>query len=349
MVAGDADDRAVGGQLAELGVERLDRALLDCRVLRVARPCPSPSDARRRTCRPPPGARGPARCGRAGRPASRPSRGRRAARGRPLGEAEQELRIAEEAAMQPVALREARRRARAAPPLERDHVQRRQAVLRAALLTGCAARSSTSCRVQASAARAVGSASGTSGCGRSTGIPVAEERVRVRHALVGTRSARAGSPRRAAHASARSEAVDLEARAGARRARPRPPRPRRASRAAGEPEPVVAPLGRAQRREGEHVTGIDILPARRAPRRPRVRGTLRACSRASPSARSRSTAPSRARRRRSGRTSPSPRARRGSACPLPRSRSVRRAIVRAVGEPVEEDDEDRIHTRRLTG
>ena len=37
VIAGHAHDRAIGGQRAELGVQRFDRALLDGRILRVAR------------------------------------------------------------------------------------------------------------------------------------------------------------------------------------------------------------------------------------------------------------------------------------------------------------------------
>ena len=51
VVPRHADDRAVGRQVEQLGVELLDRPLLDPRVLRVARPRPSPSGGRRRRCR----------------------------------------------------------------------------------------------------------------------------------------------------------------------------------------------------------------------------------------------------------------------------------------------------------
>ena len=119
-------------------------------------------------------------------------------------------------------------------------------------------------------------------------------------------------------------------------------------RAAGQPEPVVAPLGRAQRREGEHVTGIDRL-SRSDRLEHRASGEL--IGRVAEHRPVRDLAGGRLPGT-DGVDHPA-RAARRERVEVRRVRDlVRRSpaerVVRAVGEPVEEDDEDRIHTRRLT-
>ena len=180
-------------------------------------------------------------------------------------------------------------------------------------------------------------------------VPVLEERVRVRHAVVGP-GVHAQDRLAAAHMlEVEAQSVDLEARAGGDELGRVLLVLAALSRAAGQPEPVVSPLGRAQRREGEHVTGIDIL-SRSDRFQHGASGELFG-----------RVAEHRPVRDLAGRRLPGPDGvDQATRAPLRERVEVRRVrylvrgssaerLVRAVGEPVEEDDEDRIHTRRLTG
>src|SRR5262249_39277562 len=161
-------------------------------------------------------------------------------------EAEQELRVAEKAAVQAVALPEARIASRPAPPLERDHVQAWKTRGSAALVDGMPLEQGD--RLPRPGHRGAGGRLGPPNLGLRLQhrMPLLEERVRVRDAVV-----RAGEEAqdRLATLQVRElepQAVDLEpiARghqlgtvilvlAGAR--------------APGQPEPVVSLLGGPER------------------------------------------------------------------------------------------------------
>ena len=343
MVAGDADDRPAGRQVAELRVQRLDRALLDLRVLRVARQVGRLQ------------VREDERVAVVELLASQLQAGAQVGRcvaglwnvprlqaDRPR-EAEQELRVAEEAAVQAVALAEARVRPAPAPPLERDHVQRREPVRGAALVDRMALE-----QLDRLARPGLG------GAGRALGlwnlrlrpehrVPVLEEGVRVGDAVVG---AGEHAEDRLAALQVRElepQAFDLEPVARGHElggvllvlasfARP-----------SGEPQPVVAPLGRAQRREREHVPRVDLLlRAGRLEHRP-ARELVRCVAEHRPV---RQLA-----RRRAPRAEAEHEPARALRCEAVEIRrlgdlvrgSPAERVVRSVGEPVEEDDEDRVH------
>ena len=180
--------------------------------------------------------------------------------------------------------------------------------------------------------------------GPQHGMAVTEERVRVGDPVVGAgedpqHGLASAQMRRARTGNRRSRARRRRRRAPRHR-----PRPRRSRR--GRPvsqSPSCSPICRAQRREREDLSARRPPARRRAPRTRHARGTPRACSRASPSARSRSTAPARARR-----VDQPARAARGEPVEVRRVRDLVRSlpaerVVRAVGEPVQQDDEDRIH------
>ena len=213
------------------------------------------------------------------------------------------------------------------------------------LLISCSARISIVQRVHSSAARAVRSASKVNGCGLSTGMPIAEERVAVADALVGL----ALDPQHCLAApdvvEHEEHPVDLETvtridqRLCVGRVTLR-------IRTAGEPPAVVAPLGRAQRRVREDVLVRDALAAaeRLEDRAPgKLVGPVAEHRPVSDLARGRST----------GADGVQQAARAGAGEPVevrrPR-RLVRGApledVVRAVGEAVEEDDDDRVHAWR---
>ena len=119
------------------------------------------------------------------------------------------------------------------------------------------------------------------------------------------------------------------------------------ARPPGQPELTVAHVGRAQR--GVMRTRRRDRPPgrRRAPRKPRDPGTPPAGSRGSPSARARSRGRARARASRGLRSSRSPQPVEVGRVRDLVGRAPAERSVRSVGEPVEQDDGDRVHRRRL--
>ena len=113
--------------------------------------------------------------------------------------------------------------------------------------------------------------------------------------------------------------------------------------AAGEPEPVGSLFGRAQRREGEHVLGIDLLLGAHGLEHGATRELLRRVAEHRPVrdlARGRAAGPDAVDEAAGARGGEPVEVRRVGY--LVRGAAAER-VVRPVGEPVEEDDEDRMH------
>ena len=238
-----------------------------------------------------------------------------------LGQPEEELRVAEEAAAEAVALGEGRVRARAAPPLERDHVQGGEAVGRPALVDRMLREELDRLpRPGLGGPRRRARPRGPERLRPQDGVAVLEERVRVGHAVVGVRE---DAEDRLAAPDVReleAEAVDLELGAGRDELGGVVLVLAALAGAARQPEPVGAPLGRPQRRECEDVLGVDLLPVADRLEHGAAGELLRRVAEHRPVGDLARRARGRARRRRSGRRSRSRRAGRGSACPRPRSR-----------------------------
>ena len=181
------------------------------------------------------------------------------------------------------------------------------------------------------------------------GMAVAEERVRVGDPVVGAREDPQHGLAAAQMRQPEPETVDLELGAGRDELRgvvlvlAAPTRP------AGQPEPVGSPFGRPQRREREDLPGVDLLPvaerledgpAGKLLRRVAEHRPVRDLARRRPAGADAVDQPAGAAR--------------GEPVEVRRVRDLVRSppaerVVRAVGEPVEKDDEDRIHGAEANG
>ena len=258
-------------------------------------------------------------------------------------QSEEEPRVAEEAPAQAVALREGRVLALAPPPLERDHVQRRLALGRSALVDRMPGEELD--RRPRPGLRSPGRPLGLGHLGLRPQhrVAVLEERVGVGDSVVRIRE---HSEDRLAAADMRElevEIIDVEPGAGSDQLGRVVLVLAAFAGAAGEPEPVGSLLGRAQRREGEHVLEIDVLlgahgledgatrelfrrVAEHRPMRDLARRRAAWADAVDDAAGPRGGEPVQVRR----------------VGYLVRGAAAER-VVRPVGEPVEEDDEDRIH------
>ena len=261
----------------------------------------------------------------------------------------QEARVGEEASVQAVPFRKGRRGASAPPPLEGDHVQRRQPLVGTARVDRMLGEDLERLASPCFGGTRRGLGLGSLGLRAQDRIAVLEERVGVCDAVVGPgRYAESGLPA-AEMVEREAEAVHLELRA-------RGDEPRRVvfvlpalAGAARQPEPVVAPLGGTQRREGEHVGGVDLLSRPERLEDGAAGKLLRRVAEHRPVSDLAGRGPAGAdavdeAARAFGRDTVEVRRVGGLVRGAPAER-----VVSAVGEPVEEDDEDRIHGAEANG